>query len=183
MAFKDVSKNMGIFYLLLIVIFICLVLYAILRHCVLRYPCFNKVMGLLKSYLFFTAPIKYMHTSYFRLAAIFFSLFLLDIRGTPDFFTILYAAITIFFTIWPFLIVWLLLSNFTRLSSDEFKVKYKSLFVGLKIESTGAMAYYAIFSIRRFDLILNNVFFSRNSPISGYDRHHYYDKIIIYLFM
>jgi len=123
-------------------------------------------------------------TSYFRLVGIFFSLFLVGLIQKVEIYElILYAAAVGFFFSWPIWIFWFLLKNFDALGDEDFFEKFKSLYNGINITSTAALAYKAIFAVRRFDIILDNLVFTTGSPITGVERNHYFEKVILFLFM
>ena len=44
-----------------------------------------------------------------------------------------------------------------------------------------ALAYNAVFAVRRFNIVLVNMFFTAGSPLSGFDRSWYLQKIISFL--
>ena len=55
---------------------------------------------------------------------------------------------------------WFLMRNFKQLGNVDFFNKFKSLYMGLQLSSVAAVAYKAVFAIRRFDLIVDNLFFT-----------------------
>ena len=47
--------------------------------------------------------------------------------------------------------------------------------------SFSSIVYYAVFSVRRFDLIIINQYLSQKSPLSGVERSLYLEKITLFL--
>ena len=80
---------------------------------------------------------------------------------------ILYCFVIIALTLWPLLSSYWLLKNRDRLTDPVFEEKYKTLYQGMKYNSFRALAYNAVFSVRRFDIIFINIYFTSNSPLSG----------------
>lgn len=59
--------------------------------------------------------------------------------------------------------------------------RYGTLFQGIKYGSYRALCYNAVFCVRRFDIVIINQYFSKDSPMSGVDRTHYLFKIILFM--
>ena len=51
------------------------------------------------------------------------------------------------------------------------------------MDSFLALCYNAVFAVRRFDIILMNIYFTEGSPISGVERSQYLHKIICFLYI
>ena len=74
---------------------------------------------------------------------------------------------------WPLWTLRILLKNHHMLDESAFKQKYGALYDGIRIGSVQPVTYIAVFSVRRFDLILVNLYFSLDSPLSGFTEMHY----------
>lgn len=53
----------------------------------------------------------------------------------------------------------------------------------MKTDSFRALCYNAVFAIRRMDLVIMNVYFTQDSPLSGFDRSMYLQKILCFLYI
>ena len=78
-------------------------------------------------------------------------------------------------------IVYFLLKNYKNLPDPVFKVKFNALTNGIQLDRFSSVIYNAVFSVRRFDLILVNLFFSQGSPLSGCERNFYMEKILLFI--
>ena len=66
------------------------------------------------------------------------------------------------------------------LVEEKFKKKFDTIYNGIKLQSFSALCYNAVFTVRRFNIVLINVYFTIDSPLSGFKRTHYLDKIMAY---
>ena len=120
----------------------------------------------MRIYLIFSAPLQYVISSYFRLVSIFLGSLVISIAEKDEiYYTIIYSCIVGFFFCWPLWIFWFLLKNYESLEDKKFAERFRSLYNGIKLSSTAALAYKAIFAVRRFDIILDNLIFTKESPI------------------
>lgn len=69
----------------------------------------------------------------------------------------MYLALTIFLILWPVWVIGFLLKNNSRLADKDFKDKFEAIYQGIKITSFQALIYNAVFAVRRFDIILENL--------------------------
>ena len=103
---------MGIFYIVLALIFAFLIVFIIVKIMAIRVPFCVQILDKLRAYLIFTAPIQYVITSYFRITGIFFSLLIVEIYkfdSEETQWTIIYGAVVGFFYVWPLLVICFLL--------------------------------------------------------------------------
>lgn len=132
--------------------------------------------------MIFSAPIQYVITSYFRLVGIFLSLLLVGLQKKKDIHElIIYSIVVCFFFLWPMWILRFLLKNYESLRDKDFFQKFSSLYNDIKVSSTAALAYKAIYAVRRFDLIVFNLVLTAESPISRLERNHFLEKIVLFL--
>ena len=61
--------------------------------------------------------------------------------------------------------------------------KFSPMYQGIKYNSFLALCYNAVFSVRRFDIVLINIYFTAGSPISKFDRTQYLQKIFCFIFL
>ena len=100
-----------------------------------------------------------MIESYLKLFGVFTTFFIIGVvQGEEAFRLVIYAFFTLVFVIWPIIIVIFLVKNNKKLASTSFKLKFNALINGIKVTSFSAICYYAIFSVRRFDIVLINLF-------------------------
>ena len=92
-----------------------------------------------------------------------------------------YSLVIAVLVIWPIWSSFFLLKNQARLTDEVFSTKFSTLYQGIKLNSFRALLYNSVFSVRRFEIILMNVFFTANSPLSGIDRTFYLQKILCFL--
>ena len=86
--------------------------------------------------------------------------------------------------VWPLWSVYFLLANREKLQDqDGFKKKFTELYQGINTDSFRALCYNAVFSARRFDILLMNAYFTKDSVMSGIDRTYYLQKILAFLFI
>ena len=65
-----------------------------------------------------------------------------------------------------------------KLEEEFFKLKFETLYQGIKTGSFRSLCYYGVFAVRRFNIVLINLYFTKDSPMSGVDRSNYLFKII-----
>ena len=111
-------------------------------------------------------------------------LLIISIARTNDIYNIIfYSCIVGFFFCWPLWIFWFLLKNHENLADKKFNERFRTLYNGIKLSSTAALAYKAIFAVRRFDIILDNLVFTTDSPMLGLQTNHYLEKVLIFLLL
>ena len=85
--------------------------------------------------------------------------------------------------VWPLWVLAFMLRNSSRVDKPIFQSKFSALTQKLRLNSFQALSYNAVFAVRRFDLILINLILNEGSPISGLERTHYLEKIILFLWI
>ena len=181
---KSILDDMGIFYIVLLLTLVVLVVFIIVKIVSTRVPCCRTVLEKLRAYLVFTAPLQYVVSSYFRLVGIFFSLLLVGIKRSDEIWeVVIYGSVVCFFFVWPLWVFWFLLRSFDSLGDPDFFAKFRSLYTGIKLSSAAAISYKAAYAVRRFDIIFDGLVFTQDSPITGIERNHYFEKVIIFLIL
>ena len=84
-----------------------------------------------------------------------------------------YGFVLVFLVLWPLWSAFFLIKNQAKLADKTFETKFSTLYQGIKLNSLQALCYNAIFSVRRLDIVLMNVYFTANSPLSNIDRTFY----------
>ena len=92
-----------------------------------------------------------------------------------------FASIVLFLFLWPLLTTVFLLSNYDRLKEQKFEERYSKLYFGIKVNSTGALAYQGVFAVRRWFIIFTSLMLTANSPLLGTSREHYLEKVMCFL--
>lgn len=166
MSRTNVTSEIGIFYIVLIFIGLLLIFLLILVVCVKRFTCWKKVLQKIKQKLFFSAPLQYVIQGYFRLASIYLLLLILSLKKENETQLVLtYSFVVLFFLLWPIWTLFFLLKNYKNLDDPKFKQKYHALYDDLRQNSVSALAYQAVFAIRRWDIIFLNQSFTKDSPL------------------
>ena len=57
------------------------------------------------------------------------------------------------------------------------------MYNGIKISSTAAISYKAIFAVRRFDIILDNMVLAQDAPLFNLERDHNLEKVIVFILL
>ena len=73
-----------------------------------------------------------------------------------------------------------MMRNSKSIKRPAFQSKFNALTNTLKLSSFQALLYNAVFAVRRFDLILVNLFLNDGSPLSGCDRTFFLEKILLF---
>ena len=135
--------------------------------------------------MFCKAPIQYVITSYLQLTSIFATLLIVSITSDEESHSILltciYATLFLLFFLWPLLIVRFLTVNSKRLKEPTFLQKFQRLYSGVRLTSWSAIFYNAVFAVRRFNLIMANLYFNKDSPFSGAERTFHLEKSAAFL--
>ena len=83
--------------------------------------------------------------------------------------------------LWPLWIVYFLLKNSDKLAEESFRNKFNALIDNIKVDKFNAVIYNAVFAVRRFNILLFNLWLSQDSPLSGAKRTFYFEKIILFI--
>lgn len=175
-------KNLGIFAVSVALIFLVVLLYFAIKWCARSCSCCLRVKGLLAKKIFYNGPLRYVIVGYLKLFNQFVTLLFLayaNDQGVP--LVVGYGCIVAFLTLWPLWTEYFLIKNQSQLKDKTFFDKFASLYQGINTKSFGALCYNAVFAVRRFDLVLLNVYFTQDSPLSRLDRTMYLFKIIGFL--
>ena len=172
---------MGVFLIAAAIVVFVYLIYLVAKLCSKRIPLCKKAFKTLKYYLFYKGPLRYIIVGYLRLLSIFATLLVTGIGLTPEGLLVLYSILCLGFFVWPLWTLFFLFRNTERLDKKSFKTKYGKLFDGTRVRSNEALAYNAVFAVRRFDIILVNLVLNNGSPLSGITRTFYFEKIVLFL--
>ena len=109
----------------------------------------------------FSSPIQYVIVGYLRYLSIFGTL--VSVGSTAQTSAVsmtIYSILLALFIIWPIGISFWLTMNHDRLNEPTFFDKWKGMYNGMRTASFQSILYYAVFSVRRFDLVLDNLVFN-----------------------
>ena len=71
--------------------------------------------------------------------------------------------------IWPLFIIIFMLKNQSKLEDKTFTQRWGTLYQGIHKNKIIALIYNAVFCLRRFEIVLVNMFFSPGFPLSNFD--------------
>ena len=74
-----------------------------------------------------------------------------------------------------------MLKNSDKLAEASFRYKFNALIDDIKVDKFNAIIYNAVFAVRRFNILLINLWLSEDSPLSGVKRTFYFEKIILFI--
>ena len=77
----DIFFDMGIFVIFLAFLVFCFVVYYAAKLGAQKLSCCRKVFAMLKRYLFYQSPLRYMVVSYLRLLSIFSAMFVVGLQN------------------------------------------------------------------------------------------------------
>lgn len=171
---KDVShrgdlgqqQSLGIFEILLGILISTTLLYMVVKIIFEKVHCCKSVHGFLKRKLFYNAWIRFMIESNLQIAhnCILF----LYVNGSFDDLTAKYNTWLrilplISFFVWPFFLLGFLYRNIKRLDEPVFKLKFVSMYLGIK-KKLADLTYTSVFCFRRLLLVV--IFFEFSSQRS-----------------
>lgn len=182
---KDTSimKSLGIFFVGVAIIVIAILIYVLCK----KFPAkcgsvCNKIKTMIQKKLFYSGPLRYVIVSYLKLQNQFFNMLVIAmLSGAAFYLTIAYGFLVVLLMVWPLWTLYFMIGNRKKLGKPKHLKKFGSLYAGIKTKSLKALAYNAVFAVRRFDLVLVNVFFTAGSPLSGIERSWYLQKILCFL--
>ena len=180
----SLMKSLGIIFISLIIIALIMIIYFLFKWCNKKYNCGKKILDAIRKKVFYSAPIRYIIVGYLKLlnqflSMVFFGIIRLENGGM----TTAYGFACLIFIIWPLFSAYFLLVNHEKAENSAFKTKFSSMYQGIRTDSFLALCYTAVFSVRRFDIIIMNHFFTAGSPLSGIDRTFYMHKIFCFIFI
>jgi len=103
------------------------------------------------------------------------------LSGAAFYLPIAYGFLVVLLMVWPLWTLYFMIGARKNLGKPKHLEKFGSLYAGIKTKGLKALAYNAVFAVRRFDLVLVNVFFTAGSPLSGIERTWYLQKILCFL--
>ena len=160
----SIMKSLGVFAVSIALILLVFLIYFLIKRC----KCCEKIKQMLYKKMCYSGPIRYIVVGYLKLLNQFAALLLFGMSSQMSIFMIIgYALVIMFLMLWPFWSSCWLMKNKDKLADPVFEQKFSTLYQGIRFDSFRALAYNAVFSVRRFDIILMNMFFTAQSPLSG----------------
>ena len=180
---KDIFQNLGIYLIFFFLAVFAVTLYFTARICARKRNLVQKLINSIKKYIFYQGPIRYVIVGYLRLLSVFLSIFVFEIADTSRHhgFLVLYGLLSLALVLWPLWIVYFLLKNSDKLAEESFRNKFNALIDNIKVDKFNAVIYNAVFAVRRFNILLFNLWLSQDSPLSGAKRTFYFEKIILFI--
>ena len=83
----------------------------------------------------------------------------------------IYVSMILLLCIWPLFVVMFMLRNYDKLHETKFSQRWDTLYQGIHLYKRPSLLYNAIFSVRRFDIVFINMFFSPGFPLSNFESH------------
>lgn len=185
---SGLAQSLGVFAIVLIGMITLVVVFFLLNARCLK---IEKLEGLrqtivqkLRKKLFFDGFVRYMILSNlkvtytvtaFLLSAFSFATFMAGVKTTM--FMIAFLGVCV----WPIFIAWFVYKNKERLDDETVSKKWGTLYQGIHTNQLSALMYNAVFCARRFDIVLVNMLFSPNFPLTGFSYHQYVFKCMSFL--
>ena len=175
-------KNLGVFAISFFIILLAFLFYFIIKKCGGCCKLCIKIREKVYKKLFYNGPFRYITEGYLKLFNDFLTLFLFAVAHDLNWVMLIQSSLyIILLTVWPIWSIYFLLKNQTKLEEPVFKQKFSTIYQGIKPNSFKALCYNAVFSVRRLNIILINVYLTKDSPLSGLDRTYYLHKILCFL--
>jgi len=183
----DIVKSLGMFALVIFVLILVVAFWAITRCLQKRgINVGQKIKVALEKKLFYNSLYRYMIISNLKLTFTLWGFLLAaySFETTQESLkTIGYLAGIGLLLVWPLFIFVFLQKNQDRLDEPKFVEKHATIYQGIKVESKSALLYNVVFCVRRFYLVLINMYFSPQFPLSNFESHANYFKVAIFLVM
>ena len=128
---KDLMKNLGLFAVALITLLILASFYLAFRQCAKKFDSMKRIKMTIERHLFFGLIIRYMIVSNIKLTFTIWAFLI----GTGSFVASMKGAITVTYIVcimilwlWPLVIFYALMSNYTRLEQPKTMQKFGKLY-------------------------------------------------------
>ena len=67
------------------------------------------------------------------------------------------------------------------MNDEAYRKKFNSLYEGIHVQSFSALCFQAIFAVHRFDLVIVNIMFTKDSPLTQFDQTESALKILCFI--
>ena len=129
--------SLGIFGIFLVLLLSIMLFYIILNLLALRFTCCEKMRLYLRAKLFYSVWIRYMIEAYLKMthSCVFYLSIWVATAATSGFDDASFyirAFVLAVFVVWPFFVTAFLWSCRKHLTEQNFKVKFNSMYSGLK---------------------------------------------------
>ena len=159
---EKVLKDIGIFTILAFVLGVLLLIYVVLKILAKKVKACKVAVDWFSSCLFYSGPILLITIGYLRFTGIFTSYFVHGFSSSDQStaLTILYSLLVLACIAWPICVIITMVNNQDKLFDKTSTKKITPLIDGIKTNSLSILLYNAVFSVRRFNLVLVNITFT-----------------------
>ena len=178
----DLMTSLGIFIISIPFMVLAVGLYYIIKTCTKKFACCGKIHNYIAGKIFYSSPIRYVIFGQLKVFNQFVPLIIFGLASNENGYLIAcYFLPIVLLIVWPFFTVWFLFRNHHQLNDEAFHKKFISLYEGIHVQSFSALCYQAIYSVHRYDLVIVNMFFSKDSPLTELDQTESALKIICFI--
>ena len=163
--YENIYLSLGIFGLVFVILLLAVCVYFLLKCMSVRMRCCAAILATLKAKLFYNAWVRYMIESNLKVTSdSFFYLFVNTDYNSFDkkIQSAIRIVIVAILIIWPLFVIGFLHWRRSELENEEFKKKFISMYVGIKIKKMSSLMYTSVFCFRRLLLVLAFVVFGKN---------------------
>ena len=82
--------------------------------------------------------------------------------------TVAYMLVIVGICIYPVFIMRFMIKNQSKLLEKDVANKWDTIYQGIHTDKLGTLFYNAVFCVRRFNIVLINMFFSPGFPLSNF---------------
>lgn len=90
--------------------------------------------------------------------------------------TVAYMLVIVGICIYPVFIMRFMIKNQSKLLEKDVANKWDTIYQGIHTDKLGTLFYNAVFCVRRFNIVLINMFFSPGFPLSNFKQDQYLFK-------
>ena len=137
-------------------IILVVLIFFLLRWCNRRFGLLGKVVNVLKAKLFYSVMIRYVVVGYVKLTNQYLAAIFMGMIHESGIGSIVGAIIPVLILmLWPPFSALFLVKNHEQVEKKDFIAKFGAMYAGIRSDFT-SLCYNAVWSVRRFDIILMN---------------------------
>ena len=125
---------MGVIFLGILLIGFFYLMYYLIKFCSKRFSCCEKLRILIKNFLFYRWPLRYVIVSYLTLTSYLLAFLCYESQKDDSSKPVIcfYSFSITFLILWPLWTLYILLKNHSRLEDPAFSQKYRAIYVGIR---------------------------------------------------